>query len=196
MARLETEQTFTLDTLTDEHYRRLTMPLDFSDALAVTNRFTNIYEIYNERIKRHLRRMVRVTEIAEDLAQDTFVSAYVAFPRFLEDQNLKLTPWIYRIATNKALSHLRRGKFAAKSLEEGTLSLPSSIRVEHQVESELILKEILTDIEEEGFKGEAAHATLLLGMGYHLSEIMEIIGKPQGTIQSSVARYRKSKKSL
>jgi RNA polymerase sigma-70 factor (ECF subfamily) len=52
--------------------------------------------------------MVGERALAEDLAQDAFVKAYRALPSTRED--LAFKAWIYRIATNTAISHLRRRK--------------------------------------------------------------------------------------
>jgi len=46
--------------------------------------------------------------IAEDLAQDVFVEVYESINQFNEDS--KLSTWIYRIAVNKSLDHLRKAK--------------------------------------------------------------------------------------
>jgi RNA polymerase sigma-70 factor (ECF subfamily) len=43
---------------------------------------------------------------AEDVAQETFVRAYRALPKFRGDS--KFSSWLYRIATNRALTHLKR----------------------------------------------------------------------------------------
>jgi RNA polymerase sigma-70 factor (ECF subfamily) len=43
---------------------------------------------------------------AEDVAQEAFVRAYRALPRFRGDS--KFSSWLYRITTNRALTHLKR----------------------------------------------------------------------------------------
>jgi RNA polymerase sigma-70 factor (ECF subfamily) len=50
--------------------------------------------------------MVRDAALAEDLCQDTFVSAYKALSTLHDEA--QLAPWLYRIATNKAISAMRR----------------------------------------------------------------------------------------
>ena len=51
-------------------------------------------------------RMLRNRSDAEDLVQETFLRAYRALDRFEPDR--PLAPWLYRIATNRALSSLGR----------------------------------------------------------------------------------------
>jgi len=70
--------------------------------------FALLFEQYHAPILNYLHRMVSDRALAEDLAQDTFIKAYNALPRTKPD--LAFKAWLYRIATNTAISHLRRGK--------------------------------------------------------------------------------------
>ena len=67
--------------------------------------FAAIYAAYYPRIVSYCRRIVRDATLAEDLAQDTLIKAYHALPRTTPD--LRLPAWLFRIATNTALSALR-----------------------------------------------------------------------------------------
>jgi len=70
--------------------------------------FTALFEQFHVPILNYLTRMVGDREVAEDLAQDTFIKAYNALPATRAD--LLVKPWLYRIATNTAISHHRRRK--------------------------------------------------------------------------------------
>lgn len=70
--------------------------------------FTAVVERYQAPIARYLRRLVGERALAEDLAQETFVKAYLAILK--TDSSLALRPWLYRIATNEARMHLRRSR--------------------------------------------------------------------------------------
>ncbi len=70
--------------------------------------FAQLFERYHAPILNYLHRMVNDRALAEDLTQDTFIKAYNALPRTKPD--LAFKAWLYRIATNTAISHLRRGK--------------------------------------------------------------------------------------
>ena len=68
---------------------------------------------YRELIRRYQRpvfsllyRMVRDRELAEDLAQETFLKAWKALARF--DPGRRFSSWIFKIAHNSALDELRR----------------------------------------------------------------------------------------
>lgn len=70
--------------------------------------FGVLFEQYQTPILNYLYRMVSDRALAEDLTQDTFIKAYKSLPKTAPD--LAFKAWLYRIATNTAISHLRRGK--------------------------------------------------------------------------------------
>ena len=70
--------------------------------------FEQIYDEYKTPIYNYVYHLVGNREQADDLTQDTFLKAYKALPRM--DRSLKLSAWLYRIATNTAYDALRRRK--------------------------------------------------------------------------------------
>lgn len=70
--------------------------------------FEALFERYQGPILNYVHRMVGDRSIAEDLTQDAFIKAYRALGNTRPDLNFKA--WLYRIATNTAISHLRRQK--------------------------------------------------------------------------------------
>ena len=70
--------------------------------------FARLFEQYHAPILNYLHRMVGDRAVAEDLTQDAFIKAYNALPGTRPD--LAFKAWLYRIATNTAISHLRRRK--------------------------------------------------------------------------------------
>lgn len=70
--------------------------------------FARLFEQYHAPILNYIHRMVGDRALAEDLTQDSFIKAYNALPGTRDD--LAFKPWLYRIATNTAISSLRRKK--------------------------------------------------------------------------------------
>ena len=62
-----------------------------------------------------LYRMVRDREVAEDLAQDTFVKAINALDSYRAE--FKFSSWLFKIAHNTAIDHLRRRTLDTLSIE-------------------------------------------------------------------------------
>src|SRR5919202_1519655 len=70
--------------------------------------FDEIFESYQERIYNCIYRLVGNPEEAHDLTQETFLRAYASLPKIQGE--LKVGPWLYRIATNLCMDQLRRRK--------------------------------------------------------------------------------------
>jgi RNA polymerase sigma-70 factor, ECF subfamily len=60
---------------------------------------------HGEELARHIRRMLRDDDAAQDVLQDTMIRAHRALPRLAAGSNERA--WLYRIATNTSLNHLR-----------------------------------------------------------------------------------------
>ncbi|HZS87600.1 MAG TPA: RNA polymerase sigma factor [Chloroflexota bacterium] len=70
--------------------------------------FAALFERYNTRICRYLARLVGDEDLGCDLAQDTFLAAWRGLSGIQD--GARFGPWLYRIATNLARSHLRRAR--------------------------------------------------------------------------------------
>ncbi len=75
---------------------------------ALEERFTRLVLDHQRRIHRFIYGMVGAEQLAEDLTQDVFLSAYRALGRLPEDANE--SAWLFTIARNRALQELRRRK--------------------------------------------------------------------------------------
>ena len=70
--------------------------------------FNELVRRYQKRIYWVARRMVKRHEDADDIAQEVFVKAYTALENFRGDANLYT--WLYRIAVNLSINHIRKQK--------------------------------------------------------------------------------------
>jgi RNA polymerase sigma-70 factor (ECF subfamily) len=68
--------------------------------------FEMLVERHQQAVYRILYRLLKNRQEAEDIAQETFLRCYRHLAKF--DQNRAFAPWLYRIATNLALSRLQR----------------------------------------------------------------------------------------
>ena len=68
--------------------------------------FRQLVETYQRRVYNTVLAIVQHPEDAEDVSQEVFVQVYQSIGSF--GGELKLTPWIYRIATTKALQAYRK----------------------------------------------------------------------------------------
>ncbi|MGH7516269.1 MAG: RNA polymerase sigma factor [Gemmatimonadales bacterium] len=162
---------------------------------------------YRELVRRYERplfsllyRMVRDRELAEDLAQETFVKALNAIDSYRPEY--KFSSWIFKIANNAAIDHLRRR-------ELDTLSLEGSPHAETPEAIEATALQIgdrqaspLDEVEARELGGEIEAAIARLRSEYRscillrhvegraYEEIAEILGLPLGTVKTYIHRAR------
>jgi RNA polymerase sigma-70 factor (ECF subfamily) len=65
-------------------------------------------------------KIVRKAEVAEELAQDTFLKAYDKLDKFRGDA--KFSTWLYRIAYNAAISMTRKRRLEVYALDDFVIS--------------------------------------------------------------------------
>jgi len=85
--------------------------------------FNLIVQKYKERLYWHIRKIVILHDDADDVMQNTFIKVWKGLSDFREES--QLYTWLYRIATNEALTHLKqkRTKFFIPMIDiEKTLS--------------------------------------------------------------------------
>jgi RNA polymerase sigma factor (sigma-70 family) len=68
--------------------------------------FDALFQRYNSRLLAFCRHMLGSTEDAEDVLQEVFTAAFNAM--LADDRPINARPWLYRIARNRCLNHLRR----------------------------------------------------------------------------------------
>lgn len=88
--------------------------------------FTELFEIYADRIYRLALGLLKQADDAEEVVQATFLSAFEALDRF--EPQAQIGTWLYRIAYNHALMLLRR-RHAVDPLpeEDGAAPFPTQL---------------------------------------------------------------------
>lgn len=161
---------------------------------------------YQRRVERLIGRLVRDTDLVQDLAQETFVRAWRALPQFRGDA--QFYTWLYRIAVNtakKALQELKRDPIvtmsALQSTDEGDeTSQPEQELTANMADAEtpdavLASKEIAQAVQAavEALPAELAQAITLREIdGLSYEEIAQALGCPIGTVRSRIFRARET----
>jgi RNA polymerase sigma-70 factor (ECF subfamily) len=162
--------------------------------------FRELIDRYQRPVFSLIYRLVRDRERAEDLAQDTFIKVLNALDRY--DPTYKFSSWIFKIAHNTALDHLRRKEPETLSLDgsphartpaeiEATVLTPASS--EESPEDFAASRELGTEIERAigTLRAEYRIAILLCHVeGRAYEEIAEIMAVPLGTVKTYIHRGR------
>jgi RNA polymerase sigma-70 factor (ECF subfamily) len=162
---------------------------------------------YRELIRRYERpvfallfRMVRDRELAEDLAQETFVKALNAIDSYRPE--FKFSSWIFKIANNAAIDHLRRRELDTLSLDgsphaetpEAMQATALQIGARQETPLDTVeAKELGTAIEAAigSLRPEYRSCILLRHVeGRAYEEIAEILNLPLGTVKTYIHRAR------
>jgi RNA polymerase sigma-70 factor, ECF subfamily len=156
--------------------------------------FEELVRRYQRPISAYVYRMVGNYESALDLTQEIFIKVYGSLSRYRPE--FKFSTWIYKIAHNAAIDHLRRNTGRERSLINGTESdnydLPieseglspeqQSEREERRVEIESVVRSLPT----------AYRELIVLRHSQDLTyeEIVEVTGLPLGTVKNRLFRAR------
>ncbi len=156
--------------------------------------FEELVRRYQRPISAYVYRMVGNYESALDLTQEIFIKIYGSLSRYRPE--FKFSTWIYKIAHNAAIDHLRRNSGRERSLTNGTeadnYDLPieceglspeqQSEREERRVEIESVVRSLPT----------AYRELIVLRHSQDLTyeEIVEVTGLPLGTVKNRLFRAR------
>jgi len=147
-----------------------------------------------------LYRMVRDRALAEDLAQETFVKVLNGIKSYRPE--FKFSSWIFKIANNAAIDHLRRKSIDTLSLdgapnaETPEQMRATSLQLGDRAESplaEVENRELGTAIERAiaRLRPEYRSCILLRHVeGYSYEEIAETLDLPLGTVKTYIHRAR------
>jgi RNA polymerase sigma-70 factor, ECF subfamily len=172
-------------------------------ALALEGRDT----AHRELIKRYERpvfslvfRMVRDRELAEDLTQDTFVKVLSHLDRYRTD--FKFSSWLFKIANNVAIDHLRRRQLDTVSIDGSPHAMtPDAVEASRfdisdaseNALDEMQAKELGSAIEQaiSGLRPEYRSCILLRHVeGRSYEEIASTLDLPLGTVKTYIHRAR------
>ena len=138
-------------------------------------------------------RMLGRAADAEDVAQDTFVSAYKALPRFQFES--KFSTWLYRIAVNKCTDVLRARRPGLVSLDssDGEDAAAWAAADDDTPHEELERIELASELER-GIQAlpplyrESFVLKHIEGLAY--DEMSDILGVPRDTLKMRVYKAR------
>jgi RNA polymerase sigma-70 factor (ECF subfamily) len=160
--------------------------------------FEELVRRYQRPIVAYVYRMVGDYDTALDLTQEVFIKVYGSLERYRPE--FKFSTWIYRIAHNAAIDHLRRlGGMRTEDLEaegEGgrtyekplASSAPTPEQESERRERRAEIEEIVQAL------APAYRELIVLRHAHDLSydEIAEVTGLPLGTVKNRIFRAREA----
>jgi RNA polymerase sigma-70 factor (ECF subfamily) len=172
--------------------------------------FRELTEPYQRELQVHIYRIVGSTQDAEDLLQETLLSAWRGLEHF--EARASVRSWLYRIATNRSLDALRATR--RRPSEQPRMQLPEPTRWGEPVWLEPYPDMLLTGIPDAAPGPEARYeskeaialafvvglqhlppqqrAVLVLRdvLGYHAAEVAEMLETSNASVNSLLRRAR------
>ena len=145
---------------------------------------------YQSTIYWHIRRMIVSHEDAEDVLQETFIKIFRHLGDFRAE--CSLSTWIYRIATNTALSAIRKRKNEVIRLDDSVFANLSDTQVDEALEddSEEQLQRLQRAMEQLE-ADERALITLYYMEEKPLAEVAFIMRLTEANVKVKLHRIRK-----
>ncbi|MCA3238615.1 MAG: RNA polymerase sigma factor RpoE [Curvibacter sp.] len=157
---------------------------------------------YQRRIQRLIARMVRDSNLVEDIAQETFIRAYRALHQFRGDA--QFYTWLYRIAVNaakKTLLDLKHDPLVNEASLQPAREDDETFRPTHELmtdetpETLLAAREIAAAVQAalEALPEDLRQAVTLREIeGLSYEEIAVVMACPVGTVRSRIFRAREA----
>ncbi|MGI8839143.1 MAG: RNA polymerase sigma factor [Pyrinomonadaceae bacterium] len=156
--------------------------------------FEELVRRYQRPISAYVYRMVGDYDCALDLTQEIFIKIYASLSRYRPE--FKFSTWIYKIAHNAAIDHLRRNAGRERSINNGSESEPQQL----VIESKGLSPEQQSEREERRIEIESvvrllptAYRELIVlrhSQDLTYEEIVEVTGLPLGTVKNRLFRAR------
>lgn len=159
--------------------------------------FETLVARHQRALVNHLYRLSGQREEAFDLAQEVFIKVYQSLASF--DPKYRFTTWIYRIASNCAIDHLRKKQPQTCSLsqsrpgEDGTFDPPPVAGSLPNPDEIARLRELEAGLERaiRALPGDYRQLILLRHRHHcRYDEIARITGLPMGTVKNRIFRAR------
>lgn len=143
--------------------------------------FETIYKTYWQKIFRLCMGYANDTDLAKDLAQETFIKVWKQLPKFRNESSIGT--WIFRIASNTCLRQIQKDKKMLKS--EFPLEIKDEISDTNIEEDIQLLYQYISELQEV----ERIIISLELE-DMNQKEIAEIVGLSEGNVRVKIHRIK------
>ena len=156
-----------------------------------TAAFSSLVGMHQGKVRGFLLRLTGDYDLANDIAQDTFINAYQNIAQFREKESI--SGWLMKIAFNNFLQHRRSNKRRDEITQQLGTDLENTEKIYDSISpDQLDLESAIAKLSPE----QAAAITLCHSYGFSHSEAAEILKLPLGTVKTNIARGKKRLASL
>jgi len=144
--------------------------------------FAQLYDEYFDKIYRYIYIRLGNQAEAEDLTQEVFIKALGAIGSY-KWRDLPFAAWLFRIARNHMIDHLRRVSKVEKVVWDDNIAQVEELDPVSVTEQKLRIEDIVNKIKK---LSPAQRAVISLRFGSELSvaEVAEVLSKRIGTVKA------------
>ncbi|MGB8346558.1 MAG: RNA polymerase sigma factor [Ktedonobacteraceae bacterium] len=176
--------------------------------------FRTLVLLYETPLLAYIYGILNDWENARDVAQETFVAAYYALPRWIPPTSISkiregntsstgrsslethlLAPWLYQIATNRAITFLKKhpANKHTLSLDDSSpgiqdIAISAQIGDKNALEEQFIARELLHIALSHLSEEDALCLVLRFVLGERYTEIAERVGSTKEAVRKRIAR--------
>ena len=150
--------------------------------------FAELVDRYKNAVYRHSFVVVQDEDEAEDIAQDTFITAYYKLQSY--NPEYRFATWLFKIATNKSLTRVDKRK-RTKILDYEKLQLVASHHVKpHDAALHSELRRAVQLLH----PNYRSVVSLYYWQGLSYQEVADVAGVPIGTVRGWLSRAKQQLK--
>lgn len=141
--------------------------------------------MHQAKIRSYLLRLCRNYDLADDIAQETFLTAFRKLKSYKGEGSF--SGWLFRIAHNCFLQQLRKTKRRAEITDQyGSQQELLSEQYESISTEQMDLEQALAQLNPD----ETAAISLCHSYGFSHREVSDILDMPLGSVKSNISRGR------
>ncbi len=162
--------------------------------------FEELVRRYQRPIIGYVFRMLGDYEASLDVTQEVFIKVYNSLSKYSSEY--KFSTWLYRIAHNAAIDHMRRNSVTPQSLEAENADGSYQIQIESRAsspEQDRERSEWRTEIDAVVKCLPTAYRDLIMlrhGRDLSYDEIADVTGLPLGTVKNRLFRAREMMREI
>ncbi len=156
--------------------------------------FSSLVEMHQGKIRAFLVRLCKSYDLADDLAQETFISAYRRLSTF--EGKGSFQGWLFRIAYNCFMQHIRSSKRREEVTDEFSTQY-QVLEIQEDRYDTLTVQQIdLENAMQQLSDQENASISLCHSYGHSHQEVADILQLPLGTVKSSILRGKEKLRAI
>jgi RNA polymerase sigma-70 factor (ECF subfamily) len=151
--------------------------------------FEYILSFYEKAIYNYVLRIVRNSQNAKDITQETFIKVYTHRKDIDPEKNIKT--WIFTIATNTAYDLLRGKK------RKNEISIDEDDETISSLQTYYVQEGLISDVDKALTQINSEYRKVLVlfyQQGFEYKEIAEILGVPINTVKTHISRGKEQLK--